>query len=54
MKNELVKCCRCRNKHKKDQRTHVQDGCWTKLVCPRCGAEPYYALNADGTENHKL
>lgn len=46
--NELLKCCRCRNKHLRGERIDkVCSEGWAASTCPRCSAESYYNLTAE-------
>jgi RNase P subunit RPR2 len=44
---DLVECCRCKNKHLKSERieAHRKGSDFVSIVCPRCGAESYYNLS---------
>ncbi len=48
--DELVKCCRCRNKHLVKDRLRKPSKSisgLTDLVCPRCEAQSYYRVSED-------
>lgn len=43
----LVRCCRCRHKHRESERKRVgpdKHG-WSTLVCPRCNAYTFYEIH---------
>ncbi|WOE40748.1 hypothetical protein [Acinetobacter chinensis] len=48
MAEQMVKCCRCRNKHLESERLKKPSnkyGCWGEdLVCPRCACTTFYRL----------
>lgn len=49
MADILVKCCRCRNKHRESERQPVPSKRHkglgvSNMVCPRCGAKDYYMV----------
>jgi hypothetical protein len=48
MQDFLVKCCRCRNKHKESERVQKPNNKYgikcDDLVCPRCECKSYYRL----------
>ena len=48
MSEYLVKCSRCRNKHRESERVKKPSnkyGCWgNDLVCPRCACTTYYRI----------
>ena len=48
MEDIYVKCCRCKNKHWHSERKNGKQDKYglTPLVCPRCGAQIYYKLEA--------
>lgn len=43
---DLLKCCRCRNKHYSTERIEKRtSNGWNVVVCPRCSGESYYNLS---------
>jgi len=41
--DQIVKCTRCRNKHKKSERILKRDykNSWNDVVCPKCEGKVY-------------
>ena len=49
--DQIVKCCRCRNKHLHSERVSVPSTKFgfgvNDLVCPRCSCRSYYELKQE-------